>query len=143
MEAKHLRVDNPCPFLVERMQKNEDGYHCRSCSKTIVDFREKTDSEIISLINKDTCGIFHRYQLKGQQKMPTFRQAAFYFLTFLSFIGFSVKPIYGQSETTTVKQSITETKPKKSKDKRQRKAIRIKKKKSKNKQYRVVGTPAF
>lgn len=142
MESKRLRIDNPCPFLLKRMNKNEDGYYCRACSKTIVDFREETEVEIISGIDKDTCGIFYRHQLKGQQKMPKFRQLAFYFLTFLSFIGFSVKPLYGQSETTAVKQNTTESKPKKVKDKKSKKS-HSKRGKSKKQQFKVIGTPSF
>lgn len=145
MESKHLKVDNPCPFLLERMKKNEKGYYCRSCSKTIVDFREKTDAEIISSVgsDRDICGIFHRYQLKGQKKISKFRQLAFYGLAFLSFIGFSVKPLYGQTETNTTKQSTAKTKPEKDKDKKAGKKRQSPKRGHKKGKIRVVGTPSF
>lgn len=142
---RQLRVDNPCPFLLERMKKNEDGYHCRSCSKTIIDFRDKTTEEICSSIDGNTCGIFYRHQLTGQQKMSAFRQTAFYVLTFLSFIGFSVKPVYGQNSRPVTEQSPIQLSQEKDKEKKLKKKNKSSKGKSgkKKQKYKIVGTPAF
>lgn len=137
---RQLRVDNPCPFLLERMKKNEDGYHCRSCSKTIIDFRDKTTAEICSSINENTCGIFYSHQLTGQQKMSVLRQTAFYCLVFLSFLGFKVKPVYGQNIRPAIEHNVTQSDPGKKKEKKKKKNKKSKKKKE---QYRIIGTPAF
>lgn len=142
---RQLRVDNPCPFLLERMKKNDDGYYCRSCSKTIIDFRDKTTAEICSSTDENTCGIFYRYQLTGQQKMSAFRQAAFYCLVFLSFLGFNVKPVYGQNSHPATEQSPIQLAPEKDKEKKTKKKDKSSKGKSgkKKEQYKTIGTPAF
>lgn len=137
---RQLRVDNPCPFLLERMKKNEDGYHCRSCSKTIIDFRDKTTEEICSSIDGNTCGIFYRHQLTGQQKMSAFRQTVFYCLVFLSFLGFKVKPVYGQNSRPSIEQKVMKSDPEKKKEKKKKKSG---KKKRKHHTLGTIGTPAF
>lgn len=137
---RQLRVDNPCPFLLERMKKNEDGYHCRSCSKTIIDFRDKTTEEICSSIDENTCGIFYRHQLTGQQKMSAFRQVAFYCLVFLSFLGFNVKPVYGQNSRPSIEQKVMKSDPEKKKEKKKKKSG---KKKRKHHTLGTIGTPSF
>lgn len=96
-----MKVDNPCPFLLIRMQKDGDNYFCKSCSKTVIDFRGKTEEEIKCVADKDTCGVFSIDQLSGQQRQSFFRQTAFYFLTVLSFLGFNIKPLTAQTIDTT------------------------------------------
>lgn len=153
MHTGKLSIDNPCPFLLERMKKEGDHYFCGSCRKTIVDFRGKTEEEIRCAINKDTCGIFTRDQLAGQQKMHWFRQACFWGLTILSFLGYSVSPLSAQ--TTTKAQKNTEVVHKKKSTKKEtdrthkatmkekEKAGEKKKVNRRKKKYRVIGTPSF
>jgi len=93
-----LRVENPCPFVPTTFTKTEECNHfCKSCSKTIIDFRGKTDEEIKAVITKDTCGIFTSDQLPAQQKMALKRKPLFYLMTVLSALGFSVKPAVAQT----------------------------------------------
>jgi hypothetical protein len=95
----NLRVDNPCPFVPTARTKEQNGcnHFCKSCTKTIVDFRGKTTAEIEAVITKDTCGIFTSDQLPGQRKMKWTSKPCFYAMMVLSFLGFSVKPAYGQT----------------------------------------------
>lgn len=102
-----IKVESPCPFLLDRMQKGDNNYFCPSCSKTIVDFREKTEAEIISYSNKDTCGIFTLDQLKGQQQQSFIRQIVFFCFTLFSFFGFQVKPLAAQSIDTNKTKAET------------------------------------
>ncbi|MDZ4823251.1 MAG: hypothetical protein SH856_07315 [Flavobacteriales bacterium] len=149
-----LKVENPCPFLLMRMDKNGDNYFCKSCSKTIIDFTQKTQEEIKCAITPDTCGIFTVDQLHGQQKRTFLRHSIFYLLTLLSFLGFGVKPLSAQTiDTTRTKNETIKIDPelnntdtiqtdksnnKKIKGKNDRKGLFRKKKK-----YRVIGTPSF
>jgi|GEM_PF-967876 len=151
-QLDNLRVDKPCPVLLTRMTKDGQNYFCKSCSKTVVDFRDKTKDEIKRSINKDTCGIFTNDQLQGQQKTSILRQTLFYFLTVLSFFGFSVRPVSAQT-TKTKKDTVSldfNTQPqdtvrtsktimKESIPETNRKVLYRKKKKK----YRTVGTPSF
>lgn len=151
-EATPIKVENPCPFLLMRMKKVGDNYFCKSCSKTVVDFRDKSIEEIKCLSNKDTCGIFKIDQLKGQQRQKFLRQSIFYLLTVLSFLGFNVKPLAAQTSDTLKTKTETLTvnpKNKKSKkdntdriekkEKKKRKALFRRKKKNKI----TIGCPAF
>ncbi len=102
-----IKVENPCPFLLYRMNKDGNDYFCKSCSKTVVDFRNKTEEEIKCFADKDTCGVFTINQLKGQQTQSILRQTIFYFLTVLSFFGFNVKPLTAQTiDTIKLKTEI-------------------------------------
>lgn len=94
----NLKVANPCPVLLSRMKKDDGDYFCVSCSKKIIDFRSKTQEEIISSSTQNTCGIFSSEQLSGQSKLSFFKRFFFYCLTLLSFLGFSVKPMSAQTE---------------------------------------------
>ena len=96
----NLRIENPCPFVPTRMNKDGANFFCKSCSKTIVDFRSKTVDEIKCSINKDTCGIFTIDQLPGQQQMKLSRQLLFYCLTVLSILGFTIRPLSAQTSQT-------------------------------------------
>jgi hypothetical protein len=109
MAAKtdNLRIDNPCPFVPTRMNKEGDNFYCKSCKKTIIDFREKSSDDIKRTINKDTCGVFTVDQLPGQQRLKPSRQILFYFFSVLSLLGFAVRPLAAQTipkqkETVTV-----------------------------------------
>jgi hypothetical protein len=147
-----LKVDKPCPVLLTRMTKNGQNYFCKSCSKIIVDFREKTIEEIKCSSNKDTCGIFTSEQLQGQQKMTLFRQTFYYFLTILSFFGFSVRPLNAQT-TKIIKDTALVEMNAQPKDtvKTDKTAINEKEHmtkskglfRKKKKRHKTIGTPSF
>ena len=46
-ESLQLRIPAPCGEDWARMQPTEKGRHCQSCCKTVVDFTEMSDAEII------------------------------------------------------------------------------------------------
>jgi hypothetical protein len=151
MTVEKLKVENPCPVLLSRMAKDGQNYFCRSCAKTIVDFRDRTTEEIKCSVSKDTCGIFTIDQLQGQQKTTLFHQPLYYFLTLLSFFGFSVRPLNAQSASTK-KDSVSVNIKTPAKDTvRNDKTIiegntlAPKKKRlfRKKQKYRVIGTPSF
>jgi hypothetical protein len=108
----NIKVENPCPFLLNRMKKEGNNYFCNSCSKTVIDFRDKTEDEIKCNVRKDTCGIFTIDQLKGHKRQSFLRQTLFYCLTVLSFLGFNVKPLTAQTQKmkeTTMKKLTPKT----------------------------------
>jgi hypothetical protein len=102
----NLRIDHPCPFVPKKGNKDGDNYFCKSCNKTIIDFRSKAAEEIKFDLNKDTCGIFNVEQLPGQQQMKLSRQFMFYCLSILSILGFTVKPLNAQTPKPA-KDSVT------------------------------------
>lgn len=62
-----VRIPEPCHEDWNKMQPDDKGKFCGSCSKSVVDFSTKTDAEIkdILLANKDkhVCGHFKKTQI--------------------------------------------------------------------------------
>lgn len=150
----NIKVESPCPFLLNRMGKEGKDYFCKSCSKTVVDFREKTEDEIKCFANTGSCGVFTINQLKGQQRLSVSRQTIFYALTVISFFGFNVKPITAQNVDTVQTQTEAHTLEESSQQVRNfekeevtKKEKNIRSKKSlfrrKKKEKVIIGCPSF
>lgn len=61
-----LKIDNPCGQDWNSMTQNDIGKFCSNCSKTVVDFTNLTDAEIIQLIEQSSgklCGRLTKQQL--------------------------------------------------------------------------------
>lgn len=152
-EIKNLRIDNPCPFAPLKRNKNADGYACKSCKKTVIDFRGKTAEEIKCSVNRNTCGIFTIDQLSEQPKMKWSKQLLFYCLTFLSMLGVSVKPLKAQATVNNIDSTAISIKSSHSKataieigNKGLLRSNKSKKKQGifdRKKKTRVIGCPSF
>jgi hypothetical protein len=62
----HLNIPEPCHENWQQMTPNEQGRHCLSCQKTVVDFTLMSDQEILNYISRATtsiCGHFNNDQL--------------------------------------------------------------------------------
>lgn len=62
----HLTVPEPCHENWQNMSPNEQGRHCMSCQKTVVDFSLMSDQEILHYISNagsPICGRFDNHQL--------------------------------------------------------------------------------
>src|SRR4051812_39218827 len=62
-----VRVPEPCQEDWNKMKHEEKGRFCNSCSKTVVDFSNKTDTEIKKVLEENpkghVCGHFKKSQL--------------------------------------------------------------------------------
>lgn len=62
-----VKVPEPCHEDWNKMQPDEKGKFCESCSKPVIDFSNKTDAEIKNILletkNKKVCGHFKSSQL--------------------------------------------------------------------------------
>jgi len=61
-----LAIENPCEQSWNSMTSNEVGKHCSLCSKTVIDFTNLKDSEIIDYIEQTSnkiCGRLKKEQL--------------------------------------------------------------------------------
>src|SRR5689334_14882257 len=62
----HLKIEEPCHENWQQMTPNEQGRHCLSCQKTVVDFTYMSDQEILNHISRassSVCGRFNNDQL--------------------------------------------------------------------------------
>lgn len=62
---RNIRFSFPCKEDINEMTSCEQGKHCGSCKRTIVDFRNKSAEELDRLreTNKQICGIFSEKQV--------------------------------------------------------------------------------
>ncbi len=60
-----IRIPEPCHEDWNNMTPKEQGRHCASCDKTVVDFTNMSDRQIAETLqnNVSSCGRFSRYQL--------------------------------------------------------------------------------
>ncbi len=67
MKDFKIRIPEPCHEDWDAMTKNEQGRHCQVCSKTVVDFTNKSSEEIGAIIAENAssklCGRFKTTQL--------------------------------------------------------------------------------
>jgi Secretion system C-terminal sorting domain len=74
--SKYISISIPeaCHEDWDAMIPNQQGRHCNSCQKTVVDFTAMSDSQIINFLqtNKETsgCGMFHKNQIEKQILIP-------------------------------------------------------------------------
>ena len=62
----HVTIPEPCHENWQQMTPNEQGRHCMSCQKTVVDFTLMSDQEILNYISRassSVCGRFNNDQL--------------------------------------------------------------------------------
>lgn len=62
----HINIAEPCHENWQQMTPNEQGRHCLSCQKTVVDFTRMSDQEILHYISRassSVCGRFYNHQL--------------------------------------------------------------------------------
>lgn len=60
-----IRIPEPCHEDWNKMTPKEQGRHCASCDKTVLDFTGMSDKQIMQQLqqNTSTCGRFSNYQL--------------------------------------------------------------------------------
>ncbi len=61
-----LKIENPCGEDWAQMKPDAQGRFCSHCSKTVVNFAELTDNQILKIIEREegrVCGRFHNDQL--------------------------------------------------------------------------------
>ncbi|HWY97832.1 MAG TPA: hypothetical protein VNY36_01995 [Bacteroidia bacterium] len=64
-----LSIPTPCHENWDNMSPNEKGRHCQSCNKTVVDFSQYTDKQLIDFFLKvkdNICGRISKFQLERQ-----------------------------------------------------------------------------
>jgi len=68
-----LRIKEPCHESWNKMHSLPGGRFCSSCEKTVVDFSEMTDNEVVRFIQKNNqklCGRFRPEQLNREMAIP-------------------------------------------------------------------------
>jgi hypothetical protein len=74
----HIDVKQPCHENWQQMTPNEQGRHCLSCQKTVVDFTLMSDQEILHYISNassSVCGRFYNHQLDKTYEVKKIKPA--------------------------------------------------------------------
>ena len=67
-----LKIDNPCGQKWTSMTKTDFGKFCSHCSKTVVDFTQLTDNEVLQIVKKNSgklCGRLTQEQLNRELEL--------------------------------------------------------------------------
>ncbi len=67
-----VHIPQPCPQSWAAMTPRGPGRHCAACQKTVIDFTQKTDAEILAVLKQaagNACGRFRAEQL-GRPLLP-------------------------------------------------------------------------
>ena len=89
-----LKIDKPCGQEWSSMTKTDIGKFCAHCSKTVVDFTQLTDNEVLQIIERNSgklCGRLTQEQLNRviQLHQPTNNSRLYKILAGLLFVGTS------------------------------------------------------
>lgn len=95
-------IPDPCHENWNQMTPKEQGRHCAVCSKVVVDFTRKQESEINTILSTATgkvCGHFRVEQLNQEEQMKVFKQPSnlfnrnwkYFALATLGFFAFNKK----------------------------------------------------
>jgi hypothetical protein len=69
-----IELNEPCHENWNRMTPNEKGRFCQSCSKTVIDFSQQTDTEIIRFIEANQGQLCGRFQPSQLNRMLVLQQ---------------------------------------------------------------------
>ena len=53
MNKLHLSIPTPCHENWENMQPDSKGRYCNSCAKSVIDFREMSDEQLLNFFNRN------------------------------------------------------------------------------------------
>ncbi len=101
-----INVAKPCHQSWESMMPNAEGRHCNECSKTVVDFTNYSDAELVAYFSNlqgKVCGRFRASQLSRSLHIPPQPHSRLYRLT----VALGLTLLFSQS-TATFAQSTKE-----------------------------------
>ncbi len=72
IKAYKITIPKPCTKDWDQMTKTDQGKHCSSCNKVVIDFTKMKNDEIISILlknkGKKVCGNFYNTQIERPLK---------------------------------------------------------------------------
>lgn len=90
-----LSIPEPCNEDWQKMLPNEKGRFCLNCQKTVVDFTNKSNQEIINYLknHKNVCGRLNNTQLNTSlkpERNTTISKWHTYLLSLMTFVGIEI-----------------------------------------------------
>lgn len=108
-----LTIDNPCEQNWEAMKMDETGRFCQHCSKSVIDFTQLTDKEIIKIIEQNSgkiCGRLNKEQLDKfiTTKEPVNRSRFSKILAGLLLVGIGKNAVAKDKTIQTASEYVTQ-----------------------------------
>lgn len=105
--AFQLQLVNPCTENWDKMTPNEQGRHCDNCNKTVIDFTQYTDCQLIEFFKKAKDGICGRATKLQMQRQYVYAEPNKY--PFLSKFVFGTTLLAGLTGTAAAQSTTTPT----------------------------------
>lgn len=107
---KKIALDNPCHVSAEKLSQVSGGHYCADCQKSVVDYSNMSDGEMLMYITLHGlgCGQFRDDQL-NRELQPTKTKKKlnlFYYLPVLMALLFKAPQIVAQAKADTVYRPI-------------------------------------
>lgn len=107
MREQKLSIPKPCPFQPTEANRMGDGHYCKSCEKVVVDFQGMSLEDVKAHLRPKMCGIFDESHVSQSYYLSFWQHKKFQFISVLSLLGFSVKPMVAQQVKTNSDASIS------------------------------------
>ena len=94
---QNIQIHHPCPIPLSKLKSNGSDFYCKGCSKSVIDFRGKSKTEIRSACaSGNVCGVFDNNQLTNQGQYSGLNLFLFRFLAVIALLGINVSPLKAQ-----------------------------------------------
>ena len=93
-----VSIPNPCHEKWEKMSPTQNGKHCQSCAKNVIDFTSFTQEEIEQFLknNPHACGRFYKHQISRDAPTSPVSQAQLKYACSLLLVALSSNQLYSQ-----------------------------------------------
>lgn len=93
-----VSIPNPCHEKWEKMSPTQNGKHCQSCAKNVIDFTSFTQEEIEQFLknNPHACGRFYKHQISRDTPTSPVSQSQLKYACSLLLVALSSNQLYSQ-----------------------------------------------
>ena len=93
-----VSIPNPCHEKWEKMSPTQNGKHCQSCAKNVIDFTSFTQEEIEQFLknNPHACGRFYNHQISRDAPTSPVSQSQLKYACSLLLVALSSNQLYSQ-----------------------------------------------
>ena len=93
-----VSIPNPCHEKWEQMSPTQNGKHCQSCAKNVIDFTSFTQEEIEQFLknNPHACGRFYKHQISRDTPTSPVSQSQLKYACSLLLVALSSNQLYSQ-----------------------------------------------
>lgn len=93
-----VSIPNPCHENWDNMHPTQNGKHCQSCAKNVIDFTSFTQEEILKYLknNPKACGRFYKHQISRNTPTSAVSQPQLKYACSLLLVALSSNQLYSQ-----------------------------------------------